>query len=71
MSERMISGTNNANEELAWKNCWNWNLCDAAFGHLNLDIADGRVSGVLQSQGKFCQLIGFDISLSMRSIYRI
>ncbi|KAI0273103.1 hypothetical protein BGY98DRAFT_1120327 [Russula aff. rugulosa BPL654] len=22
----------------AWKNCWNWNLCDAAYGSLLLDI---------------------------------
>ncbi|KAI0075394.1 hypothetical protein K474DRAFT_1646537 [Panus rudis PR-1116 ss-1] len=38
-------------EEPAWKNCWNWNLCDAAYGHLLLDIKDGRVSAELKSQG--------------------
>jgi len=38
-------------EEPAWKNCWNWNLCDAAYGSLVLDIRDGRVSAELKSQG--------------------
>lgn len=38
-------------EEPSWKNCWNWNLCDAAYGHLLLDIKDGRVSAELRSQG--------------------
>jgi hypothetical protein len=38
-------------EEAAWKNCWNWNLCDAAYGSLVLDIKDGRVSAELKSQG--------------------
>lgn len=38
-------------EDPAWKNCWNWNLCDAAYGHLVLDIKDGRVSAELKSQG--------------------
>ncbi|PSR77057.1 hypothetical protein PHLCEN_2v8090 [Hermanssonia centrifuga] len=38
-------------EEPAWKNCWNWNLCDAAYGSLVLDIRDGRVNAELKSQG--------------------
>jgi hypothetical protein len=38
-------------EDPAWKNCWNWNLCDAAFGSLVLDIKEGRVSAELKSQG--------------------
>ncbi|KIJ19781.1 hypothetical protein PAXINDRAFT_29014, partial [Paxillus involutus ATCC 200175] len=38
-------------EEPAWKNCWNWNLCDAAFGSLVLDIKEGRISAELKSQG--------------------
>ncbi|PCH41644.1 hypothetical protein WOLCODRAFT_137517 [Wolfiporia cocos MD-104 SS10] len=38
-------------EEPSWKNCWNWNLCDAAYGSLVLDIKDGRVSAELKSQG--------------------
>lgn len=39
-------------EESAWKNCWNWNLCDAANGSLVLDIRNGRVSAELKSQGE-------------------
>ncbi|GAA5894905.1 hypothetical protein JCM6882_008238 [Rhodosporidiobolus microsporus] len=38
-------------EETAWKNCWNWNLPDAAFGSLVLDIRDGRIGSELKSQG--------------------
>ncbi|KAH9963341.1 hypothetical protein BC827DRAFT_1266618 [Russula dissimulans] len=38
-------------EDTAWKNCWNWNLCDAAYGSLILDIKEGRVSAELKSQG--------------------
>ncbi|KAL4256868.1 RRM domain-containing protein [Pleurotus pulmonarius] len=40
-----------AGDEIAWKNCWNWNLCDAAYGTLILDIKEGRVSAELKSQG--------------------
>lgn len=38
-------------EDPAWKNCWNWNLCDAAYGSLVLDVKEGRVSAELRSQG--------------------
>ncbi|KZO93752.1 hypothetical protein CALVIDRAFT_539661 [Calocera viscosa TUFC12733] len=38
-------------EEPAWKNCWHWNLCDAAYGNLVLDIKEGRISAELKSQG--------------------
>ncbi|TDL14316.1 hypothetical protein BD410DRAFT_797257 [Rickenella mellea] len=38
-------------EEPAWKNCWNWNLCDAAYGSLILEIKEGRISAELKSQG--------------------
>lgn len=38
-------------EEPAWKNCWNWNLCDAAYGSLVLEIREGRISAELKSQG--------------------
>lgn len=44
-------GATAAGEEPAWKNCWNWNLCDAAYGSLTLDIKEGRVSAELKSQG--------------------
>lgn len=43
-------------EEPAWKNCWNWNLCDAAYGSLILDVKEGRVSAELKSQGEFLDL---------------
>lgn len=43
-----------AQDEPAWKNCWNWNLCDAAYGSLVLDIREGRVNGELKSQGQCC-----------------
>ncbi|KAF8509424.1 hypothetical protein BU17DRAFT_98943 [Hysterangium stoloniferum] len=50
-----IAGPNttglSSGEESAWKNCWNWNLCDAANGSLVLDIKNGRVSAELKSQG--------------------
>jgi hypothetical protein len=39
-------------EEPAWKNCWNWNLCDAAYGSLVLDVKEGRISAELKSQGE-------------------
>ncbi|KZV86840.1 hypothetical protein EXIGLDRAFT_741512 [Exidia glandulosa HHB12029] len=45
------AGGATATEDPAWKNCWNWNLCDAAYGSLVLDIKEGRVSGELKSQG--------------------
>lgn len=38
-------------EEQAWKNCWNWNLSEAAFGNLVFEIKDGRVSAKTYSQG--------------------
>ncbi|KAJ3905244.1 hypothetical protein F5879DRAFT_753897 [Lentinula edodes] len=40
-----------AQDEPMWKNCWNWNLCDAAYGSLILDVREGRVSAELKSQG--------------------
>ncbi|KAJ7584685.1 hypothetical protein C8J56DRAFT_789589 [Mycena floridula] len=46
-----IPGGTATGEEPAWKNCWNWNLCDAAYGSLILDIKEGRVSAELKSQG--------------------
>jgi hypothetical protein len=46
-------------EDPAWKNCWNWNLCDAAYGSLVLDVKDGRVSAELKSQGTLALLPNF------------
>ncbi|KIS65848.1 uncharacterized protein UMAG_06226 [Mycosarcoma maydis] len=45
------TATGAASEEPAWKNTWNWNLPDAAYGHLVLSIRDGRVSAETKSQG--------------------
>jgi hypothetical protein len=47
------AGSNLTGEEPAWKNCWNWNLCDAAHGSLVLDIKEGRVNAELKSQGTY------------------
>jgi len=44
-------GANATGEEPAWKNCWNWNLCDAAYGSLVLEVKEGRISAELKSQG--------------------
>jgi hypothetical protein len=49
-------------EDPAWKNCWNWNLCDAAYGSLILDVKEGRISAELKSQGTSCPFC-FDSSL--------
>ncbi|CAG8539312.1 14188_t:CDS:10, partial [Ambispora leptoticha] len=38
-------------EENAFKNIWNFNLPDAAFGHLLLNVNDGRISAETTSQG--------------------
>ena len=46
-------GATATGEEPAWKNCWNWNLCDAAFGSLILDVKEGRISAELRSQGQY------------------
>lgn len=45
-----VSTVNSADEN-AWKNCWNWNLTDAAYGQLVLDIKEGRVNAEMRSQG--------------------
>lgn len=38
-------------EEFAWKNSWHWNLPDALFGSLVLDIRDGRLGSEQKSTG--------------------
>lgn len=45
------TATGAASEEPAWKNTWNWNLPDAAYGNLVLSVKDGRVSAETKSQG--------------------
>jgi Protein of unknown function (DUF2433) len=46
-------GATATGEEPAWKNCWNWNLCDAAYGSLILEVKEGRISSELRSQGQY------------------
>jgi hypothetical protein len=50
-----VNGKPDQDEEAAWKNCWNWNLSEAAYGHLLFEIKDGRVSARTFSQG-MCDL---------------
>lgn len=38
-------------DELAFKNMWNFNLADAAFGYLVLDIEGGRLATEMRAQG--------------------
>ncbi|CAG8488741.1 8436_t:CDS:10 [Paraglomus brasilianum] len=38
-------------EEPAFKNMWNFNLSDAAFGHLLLEVTNGRISAETKAQG--------------------
>lgn len=45
------SASGAVSEEPAWKNTWNWNLPDAAYGNLVLTIKDGRVGAETKSQG--------------------
>ncbi|KAI7854633.1 hypothetical protein BDC45DRAFT_482158 [Circinella umbellata] len=43
--------TPGSNDDQAFKNMWNFNLPDAAFGWLVLDVNQGRVSAETRSQG--------------------
>ncbi|CDZ98739.1 ser thr protein phosphatase [Phaffia rhodozyma] len=45
------TGSGTGAEEASWKNTWSWNLTDSTYGHLLLDIKEGRVSAELKSQG--------------------
>lgn len=47
----LTTATGAAGEEPAWKNTWNWNLPDAAYGSLVLELKEGRVSAEMKSQG--------------------
>jgi hypothetical protein len=58
-------------EEPAWKNCWNWNLCDAAYGSLVLDVKEGRISAELKSQGMHPHSFFISQAISKRHDYRI
>lgn len=56
-------GATATGEEPAWKNCWNWNLCDAAYGSLVLDIKEGRISAELKSQGQYGSVLVWRLCL--------
>ncbi|KAL6911082.1 hypothetical protein GGI43DRAFT_36808 [Trichoderma evansii] len=45
------SGGLGAVDESAFKNMWNFNLADAAFGYLVLEIQDGRIGTEMRAQG--------------------
>ena len=38
-------------DESAFKNMWNFNLADAAFGYLVLEVQDGRIGTEMRAQG--------------------
>lgn len=57
-------GATATGEEPSWKNCWNWNLCDAAYGSLVLDVKDGRVSSELKSQGTIPSFVSSHLYLT-------
>ncbi|EPS41545.1 hypothetical protein H072_4545 [Dactylellina haptotyla CBS 200.50] len=44
-------GTKGEVDESAFKNMWNFNLADASFGHLILDIESGRIGTEMRAQG--------------------
>lgn len=48
-----VSGTNGGGQvdESAFKNMWNFNLADAAFGYLVLEIDGGRIGTEMRAQG--------------------
>ena len=46
-----VPSNNRDREEPTFKNMWNFNLPDAAFGWVLLDIKEGRVSAEIKAQG--------------------
>ncbi|KAF7290023.1 DUF2433 domain-containing protein [Mycena chlorophos] len=38
-------------EEVAWRTCWHWNLCDVKSGTLVLDVRDCRIGSEIRSEG--------------------
>ena len=43
-------------EEPAFKNMWNFNLSDAAFGYVLLEVNNGRISAETKAQGMTVEL---------------
>lgn len=46
-----VSGTTGSIDEAAFKNMWNFNLADAAYGWLALDIESGRIGTEMKALG--------------------
>ena len=48
-----VGGTNGVGQvdEIAFKNMWNFNLADAAFGYLVLEVDGGRIGTEMRAQG--------------------
>ena len=46
-----VTGHGGQVDESAFKNMWNFNLADAAFGYLVLEIQDGRIGTEMRAQG--------------------
>lgn len=44
-------GPSNAVDESAFKNMWNFNLADAAFGYLVMELQEGRIATEMRAQG--------------------
>ena len=63
-------GATATGEEPAWKTCWNWNLCDAAYGSLILDVKEGRISAELRSQGQYRLMLSLRLCLPFYAFFR-
>ena len=46
-----VQGTGGAVDESAFKNMWNFNLADAAYGYLVLEVDSGRIGTEMRAQG--------------------
>jgi hypothetical protein len=49
--EMAVSGERGSADEVGFKNLWNFNLPDANFGSLILEIKDGQVASEQRSEG--------------------
>lgn len=51
VSDRQLSPSPGQVDESAFKNMWNFNLADAAFGYLVLEVEGGRIGTEMRAQG--------------------
>ena len=56
--EMAASGERGSTDEVGFKNLWNFNLPDANFGSLILDVKDGQVASEQRSEGILSDLNG-------------